>query len=64
MSDENDNTPLFELDEYDFRLFEESGVGTVVGHTLATDADLGEAGEIVYSIKPGPDSDIFAIKKV
>ena len=64
VDDVNDNAPVFELDEYEFTIPEESSPQTVVGQTVAMDADLGDGGEVSYYIKPGPFADVFSINKV
>nr|XP_012416964.1 PREDICTED: protocadherin alpha-8 isoform X4 [Odobenus rosmarus divergens] len=47
--DVNDNAPIFEQTEYEVRIFENSGNGTIVIRLNASDRDEGVNGEISYS---------------
>lgn len=53
VEDLNDNSPHFSSESYTITVFENTEIGTYVGKLLATDADTGVNGAIVYSL---PDS--------
>ena len=61
ISDVNDSPPEFDLQLYQFALFENATIGTVLGSVRATDADSGSNGEVTYEIfstSPSGDFDI------
>ena len=49
--DDNDNTPRFSRDLYEFRIDENCKVGTPVGVVAATDDDAGANGEVEYRLQ-------------
>ncbi|XP_055855772.1 fat-like cadherin-related tumor suppressor homolog isoform X2 [Episyrphus balteatus] len=65
VDDVNDNVPTFKLPEYTFRVREDIPKGTVIAVVQATDADIGPAGEVLYSFDDENDSDdkLFKIDK-
>ena len=60
VTDVNDNTPTF-VGDYTSSVSEHSARGTLVDTVLATDADSGTNGEVVYSIVGGDSQRLFAI---
>ena len=48
--DENDNAPIFTMDTYNFDVFEDVQQDASIAQVLASDADKGTNGEVVYSI--------------
>ena len=48
--DENDNAPIFTMDTYNFDVFEDVQQDASIAQVLASDADKGSNGEVVYSI--------------
>lgn len=61
VTDENDNAPILEKNEYVFYLKENSEADTVIGRVSAYDLDLGRNAEIAY--KFATDNDLFKIDK-
>lgn len=55
IDDENDNAPTFALPSYTVKVREDIPVGSVVAIVSATDPDVGQGGEIRYSIVGGGD---------
>ena len=49
--DENDNSPRFSRDLYEFRIDENCAVGTPVGVVSAADGDAGANGEVEYRLQ-------------
>ena len=58
---ENDNSPIFTMDQYTASVDEGSSTGTLVITVQADDADVGTLGEVSYSITSGNSNDNFAI---
>ena len=56
----NDHTPIFDLEEYDLSLAENSPVNSKIFSLRATDEDLGENGRVEYKIVSG-DNQTFGI---
>ncbi|XP_059483774.1 fat-like cadherin-related tumor suppressor homolog isoform X2 [Neocloeon triangulifer] len=64
VDDVNDNAPKFSLDHYSIKVREDIPTETVVAFINAVDPDLGQGGEVKYSLVPGPDtSSSFSIDK-
>lgn len=59
--DVNDNSPLFEKNEYRVNAREDEAIGSVVSEVLAVDNDLDKAGQVIYSIASGNDDGMFTI---
>uniref|UniRef100_A0A8C5X710 Cadherin domain-containing protein n=1 Tax=Malurus cyaneus samueli TaxID=2593467 RepID=A0A8C5X710_9PASS len=57
--DANDNAPVFSQAEYTVRVPEDVPVGSVLITVTATDADEGQYGHIIYSLKKEEDTAIF-----
>ncbi|XP_056381620.1 neural-cadherin-like isoform X2 [Hyla sarda] len=58
LQDVNDNPPVFSQSQMKVDSFYENiTVGTIIANIMATDADSGKNGQIIYSI--APDSDIY-----
>lgn len=55
VDDVNDNAPNFSLPQYSVRAREDIPLGTMVAILTATDPDLGEGGEIEYSMEGEAD---------
>ena len=51
VDDENDESPIFEKQFYQFKVFEEMQPGAVVGEVIAVDADTGENGKFTYYLR-------------
>ena len=49
--DVNDNIPSFDQDNYRFKVFENSAIGSQIGILNATDIDSGNYGHVTYLIK-------------
>ncbi|XP_071953212.1 protocadherin-15-like [Antedon mediterranea] len=61
----NDNNPLFQANEYKGSVPEYADLGTVVVDSiLATDADLGEFGQVTYKLHPESALFIFNENKI
>uniref|UniRef100_F1KPG5 Protocadherin-16 n=1 Tax=Ascaris suum TaxID=6253 RepID=F1KPG5_ASCSU len=54
--DQNDNVPQFEEDSITLHVMENTAIGTIVAKILATDADSGDFGIIVYGIEAHDES--------
>ncbi|KAJ7326875.1 hypothetical protein JRQ81_016634 [Phrynocephalus forsythii] len=61
--DDNDNSPVFALNQYQTTVREDLGEGSVVLELFATDADEGPNGKVVYSLL-GDTSRTFTINRV
>uniref|UniRef100_A0A8C2Z8Q9 Cadherin EGF LAG seven-pass G-type receptor 2 n=1 Tax=Cyclopterus lumpus TaxID=8103 RepID=A0A8C2Z8Q9_CYCLU len=59
--DVNDNPPVFEKDEFDIMVEENSPIGVVVAHVLATDPDEGSNAQIMYQIVEGNIPEVFQL---
>ncbi|XP_062419885.1 LOW QUALITY PROTEIN: cadherin EGF LAG seven-pass G-type receptor 2 [Pungitius pungitius] len=59
--DVNDNPPVFEKDEFDIMVEENSPIGVVVAHILATDPDEGSNAQIMYQIVEGNIPEVFQL---
>lgn len=52
VTDENDNAPQFDRDTFDIRLREDKNTGFQLIQLSATDADIGQNGQVVYKFNP------------
>ncbi|KAK7916671.1 hypothetical protein WMY93_012432 [Mugilogobius chulae] len=59
--DVNDNPPVFEKDEFDIFVEENSPIGVVVAHVSATDPDEGSNAQIMYQIVEGNIPEVFQL---
>uniref|UniRef100_A0A1A8GL00 Cadherin EGF LAG seven-pass G-type receptor 2 n=1 Tax=Nothobranchius korthausae TaxID=1143690 RepID=A0A1A8GL00_9TELE len=59
--DVNDNPPVFEKDEFDIMVEENSPIGVVVAHISATDPDEGSNAQIMYQIVEGNIPEVFQL---
>uniref|UniRef100_A0A7N6FG21 Cadherin EGF LAG seven-pass G-type receptor 2 n=1 Tax=Anabas testudineus TaxID=64144 RepID=A0A7N6FG21_ANATE len=59
--DVNDNPPVFEKDEFDIMVDENSPIGLVVAHISATDPDEGSNAQIMYQIVEGNIPEVFQL---
>ncbi|XP_062842208.1 cadherin EGF LAG seven-pass G-type receptor 2 [Trichomycterus rosablanca] len=59
--DVNDNPPVFEKDEFDIFVEENSPIGLVVAHISATDPDEGSNAQIMYQIVEGNFPELFQL---
>ncbi|XP_054640393.1 cadherin EGF LAG seven-pass G-type receptor 2 isoform X5 [Dunckerocampus dactyliophorus] len=59
--DVNDNPPVFEKDEFDIMVEENSPIGVVVALILATDPDEGSNAQIMYQIVEGNIPEMFQL---
>uniref|UniRef100_A0A3Q3JZ56 Cadherin EGF LAG seven-pass G-type receptor 2 n=1 Tax=Monopterus albus TaxID=43700 RepID=A0A3Q3JZ56_MONAL len=59
--DVNDNPPVFEEDEFDIMVEENSPIGLVVAHISATDPDEGSNAQIMYQIVEGNIPEVFQL---
>ncbi|XP_046730560.1 cadherin EGF LAG seven-pass G-type receptor 2 isoform X2 [Silurus meridionalis] len=59
--DVNDNPPVFERDEFDMFIEENSPIGLVVAHISATDPDEGSNAQIMYQIVEGNIPEMFQL---
>ncbi|KAL4658540.1 cadherin EGF LAG seven-pass G-type receptor 2-like [Arapaima gigas] len=59
--DVNDNPPVFEKDEFDILVEENSPIGLVVAHITATDPDEGSNAQIMYQIVEGNIPEVFQL---
>ena len=57
----NDFAPQFSMEQYSINVLENITIGTTVVNINATDADVGTAGEISYSISAGNEQNRFSI---
>ncbi|KAF4525611.1 hypothetical protein B566_EDAN001210 [Ephemera danica] len=64
IDDVNDNAPAFALPTYTVKVCEDIPQGSVVAVLSATDPDLGQGGEIRYSLGPGGDATAFSIDRL
>jgi len=58
--DANDNSPVFDRQDYDVTIAENVAQMTTIAQVRATDADDGENGRVTYSLAAG-DVDLFAV---
>ena len=63
LQDENDNAPIFEQDKYTFKIKENNDPGAILATLRATDADVGENGEVRYTIA-GEDAEAFSVDEI
>ncbi|KRZ90162.1 Protocadherin-like wing polarity protein stan [Trichinella sp. T8] len=61
VDDVNDNAPKFDREAYQFEVYENVPIGTIVGHVLAVDPDVGEHALVSYKILGGDDAAAFEI---
>nr|XP_006004060.2 PREDICTED: cadherin EGF LAG seven-pass G-type receptor 1 [Latimeria chalumnae] len=61
VNDINDNPPVFEKDEFDIYVDENSLVGSTVARITATDPDEGTNAEIMYQIVEGNIPEVFEL---
>ncbi|XP_042568207.1 cadherin EGF LAG seven-pass G-type receptor 2-like [Cyprinus carpio] len=59
--DVNDNPPVFEKDEFDIFVEENSPIGLVVAHISASDPDEGSNAQIMYQIVEGNIPEVFQL---
>ncbi|XP_031423976.1 cadherin EGF LAG seven-pass G-type receptor 2 isoform X2 [Clupea harengus] len=59
--DVNDNPPVFEKDEFDILVEENSPIGMVVAHISASDPDEGSNAQIMYQIVEGNIPEVFQL---
>ncbi|XP_066580030.1 cadherin EGF LAG seven-pass G-type receptor 1 isoform X2 [Amia ocellicauda] len=59
--DINDNPPVFEKDEFDIYVEENSAVGSIVARITATDPDEGTNAQIMYQIVEGNIPEVFQL---
>ncbi|NWJ09241.1 CELR2 protein, partial [Crypturellus undulatus] len=59
--DVNDNPPVFERDEFDIFVEENSPIGLVVGRIVASDPDEGPNAQIMYQIVEGNIPEVFQL---
>ncbi|XP_061583050.1 cadherin EGF LAG seven-pass G-type receptor 2 isoform X2 [Cololabis saira] len=59
--DVNDNPPVFQEDEFDIMVEENSPIGLVVAHISATDPDEGSNAQIMYQIVEGNIPEVFQL---
>ncbi|XP_047439870.1 cadherin EGF LAG seven-pass G-type receptor 2 isoform X3 [Mugil cephalus] len=59
--DVNDNPPVFDTDEFDIMVEENSPIGLVVAHISATDPDEGSNAQIMYQIVEGNIPEVFQL---
>ncbi|KAI1890773.1 hypothetical protein AGOR_G00157070 [Albula goreensis] len=59
--DVNDNPPVFERDEFDIFVEENSPIGLVVAHVTASDPDEGSNAQIMYQIVEGNIPEVFQL---
>ena len=62
VEDVNDNSPIFRPAAYHVEVNENVAIGTIVKEVLATDADSGSNGKVVYSIMQEGDWGLFVIE--
>ncbi|XP_034544310.1 protocadherin-23 [Notolabrus celidotus] len=63
IEDLNDNSPVFNPDEYTMSISSHTQPGTEILNVIATDRDSGRFGQVTYSIVPGDMSSLFALDK-
>jgi protocadherin Fat 1/2/3 len=66
IDDENDNAPSFALQTYTVKVREDIPVGSVVAIVSATDPDVGQGGEVRYTLVGGGDGGegIFSVDRL
>ncbi|KAM9769368.1 protocadherin-23 [Menidia menidia] len=63
IEDLNDNTPVFNPEEYTVSVSSHASPGTEIINVLATDRDSGKFGQVTYNILPGDMSSLFSLDK-
>ena len=63
IEDLNDNTPTFDKNSYQFDVSEDKAVGGSVAKVIATDADSGPFGQVIYSIVSGNKGNAFGVDR-
>ncbi len=48
--DVNDNTPMFDSDNFQFMIYENQPTGTVIGNVSASDRDSGTNAKVCYML--------------
>uniref|UniRef100_A0A7N8YCI1 Protocadherin-16 n=1 Tax=Mastacembelus armatus TaxID=205130 RepID=A0A7N8YCI1_9TELE len=61
IEDLNDNTPVFNPDQYTMSISSHTQPGTEILNVIATDQDSGRFGHITYDILPGDMSSLFTM---
>ena len=66
IDDENDNAPSFALPSYTVKIREDIPVGSVVAIVSASDPDVGQGGEVRYTLEGGGDGGevIFSVDQL
>jgi hypothetical protein len=64
VQDVNDNTPVFAVYKQSYKVKEDAVIGKVIATIQATDEDLGEFGNVVYSFDVSNDDDKLKINKL
>eukprot|EP00794_Sanderia_malayensis_P006804 gene6804-7572_t len=63
VGDYNDNKPMFNQSYYSFEISESKPLDSFVGQVLASDADVGRNGEVIYKVLNG-ENDTFAVNQM
>ena len=63
LQDENDNAPSFAQNKYTFKIKENNEPGSILATLRATDADVGDNGEVRYTIA-GEDAEAFTVDAI
>lgn len=63
IEDLNDNSPVFNPEEYTVSISSHAQPGTEIVNVIATDRDSGGFGQVTYDILPGDMSSLFALDK-
>ncbi|XP_067441162.1 protocadherin-23 [Thunnus thynnus] len=63
LEDLNDNTPVFNPEEYTMSISSHAQPGTEILNVIATDRDSGRFGQVTYNILPGDLSSLFSLDK-
>ncbi|GFR66755.1 protocadherin-11 X-linked [Elysia marginata] len=61
VTDDNDNSPVFEMRHYDFTINEDAQMGDLVGQVTATDMDIGNFGKISYRFSQASEASIRGV---
>ncbi|XP_060559817.1 cadherin-23-like isoform X2 [Ruditapes philippinarum] len=64
VQDVNDNTPVFAVYKQSYKVKEDAVIGKVIATIQATDEDLGEFGNVVYSFDVSNDDDKLKINRL